>query len=252
MYHIREFYGCNDFNPRPPRGGRRLRRRGCLTPSNFNPRPPRGGRRCNGTPNRGVMWISIHAPREGGDINQIIQQSKTLISIHAPREGGDLPRFAEGMTQLVFQSTPPAGGGATPDRGTEAAGTGISIHAPREGGDGGVVRVEIREVISIHAPREGGDSRHLLSKPSPTRHFNPRPPRGGRPAAEIRRVQDWIFQSTPPARGATLRTVPSCGLPCISIHAPREGGDRGRCSRSGATTGFQSTPPARGATAVFL
>ena len=35
----------NDFNPRPPRGGRRITLNGC-SPSNvnFNPRPPRGGR----------------------------------------------------------------------------------------------------------------------------------------------------------------------------------------------------------------
>ena len=39
---------------------------------------------------------------------------------------------------------------------------------------------EIKILISIHAPREGGDVRTkniLLSN----LHFNPRPPRGGRP-----------------------------------------------------------------------
>ena len=36
-------------------------------PQNFNPRPPRGGRPCN-PGNRAVdVGISIHAPREGGD-----------------------------------------------------------------------------------------------------------------------------------------------------------------------------------------
>ena len=34
-------------------------------------------------------------------------------------------------------------------------------------------------------------------------YFNPRPPRGGRPPAWIRSSPGSIFQSTPPARGAT-------------------------------------------------
>ena len=33
------------------------------------------------------------------------------------------------------------------------------------------------------------------------------------------------FQSTPPARGATKTVVVDDGMPAISIHAPREGGD---------------------------
>ena len=35
-----------------------------------------------------------------------------------------------------------------------------------------------------------------------------------------------IFQSTPPARGATLELWDLVALGRISIHAPREGGDR--------------------------
>ena len=85
-------YGCalGDFYPRPPRGGRRMKRNNCekplrflSTPSarratpaqqgrqhvklDFYPRPPRGGRRnvcCR------QLWsrlISIHALREEGD-----------------------------------------------------------------------------------------------------------------------------------------------------------------------------------------
>ena len=57
-------------------------------------------------------------------------------------------------------------------------------------------------MISIHAPREGGDDKE----------------RGVY-------VIGAIFQSTPPARGATCgagRCGESAG---ISIHAPREGGD---------------------------
>ena len=55
----------------------------------------------------------------------------------------------------------------------------ISIHAPREGGDRPPCLKLLHIFISIHAPREGGDAARKY--PFATR----------------------IFQSTPPARGAT-------------------------------------------------
>ena len=100
----------------------------------------------------------------------------------------------------------------------------ISIHAPREGGDvtdfGG-----IREstAISIHAPREGGD------------HFT-----------DDKHGPPVIFQSTPPARGATLvRLSPEDVLP-ISIHAPREGGDVSASFVLVPTIDFNPRPPRGG------
>ena len=80
-------------------------------------------------------------------------------------------------------------------------------------------------MISIHAPREGGDCNAMLHRAIMS-DFNPRPPRGGRqPVANVV-VAQLIFQSTPPARGATS----------IGVHL---------CLYVGQ---FQSTPPARGAT----
>ena len=58
--------------------------------------------------------------------------------------------------------------------------TGISIHAPREGGDNGWLASNQHIRISIHAPREGGDG-----------------------ARWLRIASKRLFQSTPPARGAT-------------------------------------------------
>ena len=78
----------------------------------------------------------------------------------------------------------------------------ISIHAPREGGDDPEDVRALNCEISIHAPREGGD---LTVK------------RIGK--IKIR------FQSTPPARGATLSSRNQYMAQIISIHAPREGGD---------------------------
>ena len=103
-------------------------------------------------------------------------------------------------------------------------------------------------------------------------HFNPRPPRGGRPGKITGDPYYFTFQSTPPARGATLITRQEQTVLIISIHAPREGGDAGRRHILGLSDHFnprpprggrrhnrdtfarqrvfQSTPPARGATRV--
>ena len=58
------------------------------------------------------------------------------------------------------------------------------------------------------------------------------------------------FQSTPPARGATRPGSPAASEYCISIHAPREGGDATALAIMFAQIQFQSTPPARGATTL--
>ena len=55
------------FNPRPPCGGRRLRRGGRLHRTHFNPRPPCGGRRVAVSPLAGDVVISIHVLRVEDD-----------------------------------------------------------------------------------------------------------------------------------------------------------------------------------------
>ena len=146
----------------------------------------------------------------------------------------------------------------------------ISIHAPREGGDGNFQLILVQIGISIHAPREGGDFWPAWVSGSIC-DFNPRPPRGGRLPATYLPHGTPQFQSTPPARGATLlcciltlyqelfqSTPPARGATAaagtpspqspISIHAPREGGDDLQECMDDCPAGFQSTPPARGAT----
>ena len=56
-------------------------------------------------------------------------------------------------------------------------------------------------------------------------HFNPRPPRGGRRYYDRSTDTIVLFQSTPPARGATQARAADHQMDMISIHAPREGGD---------------------------
>ena len=56
------------------------------------------------------------------------------------------------------------------------------------------------------------------------------------------------FQSTLPARGATIRARDSGAKQHISIHAPREGSDLFQSTIRLTCSLFQSTLPARGAT----
>ena len=101
----------------------------------------------------------------------------------------------------------------------------ISIHAPREGGDEvtGVIQV-IPCTISIHAPREGGDEVQSDAG-AEDKVFQSTPPARGATRRSCAGLCYEKFQSTPPARGATRRLWRRHGSGAISIHAPREGGD---------------------------
>ena len=104
---------------------------------------------------------------------------KTMLLFQStPPARGATPLYLTMNRGRVFQSTPPARG-ATADLQHSPDDVRISIHAPREGGD--VLDDADYDIwgISIHAPREGGDPGRRL-RWRRARHFNPRPPRGGR------------------------------------------------------------------------
>ncbi len=215
-----------DFNPRPPRGGRRLTSWNCGRLPIFQSTPPARGATILGQLARMAYPISIHAPREGGDLS--ISKFKDIlnkISIHAPREGGRRQATALRHFPPLFQSTPPARGATIlrttatsmslfqstpPARGATlypfflSRDMAISIHAPREGGDS-TGRQNLGGCnISIHAPREGGDLRAGLVGSAPT-IFQSTPPARGATGKHPWGAAEGIFQSTPPARGATSR-----------------------------------------------
>ena len=170
------------------------------------------------------------------------------ISIHAPREGGRQVTHFEIPAQSAFQSTPPARG-ATPQAIATSMLLGISIHAPREGGDTASDTRKKRPPRYFN-PRPPRGGRQFLRPAAFVQRtdFNPRPPRGGRLERlveqymvriisihapreggdqPVRILSDLLrgFQSTPPARGATIWKMFLCHRDRISIHAPREGGD---------------------------
>ena len=112
-----------------------------------------------------------------------------------PPRGGRLPSASDTQTDGTFQSTPPARG-ATISKADYSK----------------------KYAISIHAPREGGDKAGKLAGRM-NRNFNPRPPRGGRPAMRLLAKYLDTFQSTPPARGATPPVPPP--LPAALDFNPR-------------------------------
>ena len=123
---------------------------------NFNPRPPRGGRRAFSLVSYRGYLISIHAPREGGDDYNSKTKTKNKNFNPRPPRGGRQQRGTRVPRRQGFQSTPPA-------RGATKANNGIKII----------------QHISIHAPREGGDGTSSCVATA-AKNFNPRPPRGGR------------------------------------------------------------------------
>ncbi len=235
---------------------------------NFNPRPPRGGRR----------FAAISVP------------ISTKISIHALREEGDPRGERNRPPPPNFNPRPPRGGRPTAGRWIPPSAGFQSTPSARR-----ATRVQscgcIRAEISIHALREEGDSVFFFSfslqkhfNPRPPRggrpsilidctivvNFNPRPPRGGRQQIPVSKFPSLTFQSTPSARRATNLRFWFSACRVISIHALREEGDpapqvflthwknfnprpprggrRPKRERINPSATFQSTPSARRAT----
>ena len=166
----------NDFNPRPPCGGRRLRSSDSMrawifqsTPSVWRAtavtswRPPKSS-------------ISIHALRVEGDLHTQGDFSSARISIHALRVEGDGHLGGVGLS------------------------LDISIHALRVEGDRRPARGARLQRISIHALRVEGD-RQVRRRRAGDPHFNPRPPCGGRRWRTGRSDPPLHFNPRPPCGG---------------------------------------------------
>ena len=155
-----ELFRCRpageDFNPRPPRGGRPLRRSIGQPAPVFQSTP--SARRATGMESHPARFrsISIHALREEGDAGAALPCLDTINFNPRPPRGGRHITQNPKKCKSRFQSTPSA------RRATR-----------RLTSWGGVLK------ISIHALREEGDQ--SAQEPASRRSdFNPRPPRGGR------------------------------------------------------------------------
>ncbi len=167
-----------DFNPRPLRRGRPPQGRLQGRSSHFNPRPLRRGRR---SPLLFVTTSRYFNPRPLRRGRQSTHTRRLLASYFNPRP---LRRGRQLLLEYIgaclsFQSTPPAEG-ATALLLVGLVSSIISIHAPCGGGDQAIADCAQAYGISIHAPCGGGDALRR------SRHHG-----------------SFLFQSTPPAEGAT-------------------------------------------------
>ena len=82
--------------------------------------------------------------------------------------------------------------------------------------------------------------------------FQSTPPARGATWCTPQDFFDKLFQSTPPARGATERPAGAEPYTWISIHAPREGGDFQREARCLLGSDFNPRPPRGGRRRGFI
>ena len=127
--------------------------------------------------------------------------------------------------RLRFQSTPPARGATLPVLHFCAIFANFNPRPPRGGRPRWFPPAAPAFPISIHAPREGG-RRHLIN-------FH---------------IAIFIFQSTPPARGATSDQNLTSTLAVFQSTPPARGATAGMGGSATTEKEFQSTPPAWGAT----
>ena len=91
-------------------------------------------------------------------------------------------------------------------------------------------------------PPWGGRRFLVVDEYCSIQYFNPRPPWGGRPSKGFRFGTSTAFQSTPSVGRATTQSVKHEVHKTISIHALRGEGDGGLTAARGSIVPFQSTP----------
>ena len=261
----RDYY----FNPRAPRGARRVAPNDKIVNQLISihvPReghdPPRPRRRHRDNisihvPREGHdshfnmrfyerIYISIHVPREGHDPGGVPRhRRKAFISIHVPREGHDATAFISLLLIALFQSTCPARGTTSCRCSRSFTRRDFNPRAPRGARLEAVKDIERKAWISIHVPREGHDDSVRPSRSHRCAFQSTCPARGTTRHFSLR-CTPAEFQSTCPARGTTV-SQQERGLPqAISIHVPREGHDRRGRDVPGAQPHFNPRAP-RGA-----
>ena len=152
------------------------------TYDNFNPRPPWGGRQRNRAGSHGGSRFQSTPSVGRATFSRLQFVASSRISIHALRGEGDAQPESVIFGLTAFQSTPSVGRATL--RGCALQSTAkISIHALRGEGDShALITCVTKSFISIHALRGEGD--RLFAVPyRRLPYFNPRPPWGGRPSS---------------------------------------------------------------------
>ena len=209
----------------------------------FNPRTPRGVRPGGRSkPARQMRFQSTHPARGATGQGRIVTGRLTFQSTH-PARGATATCWRRPFLAANFNPRTPRGvrrGNGRLHRRREA----ISIHAPREGCDSKINGVSATTVKfqSTHpargaTPRKNGIfglPRYFNPRTPrgvrqagcvftfPCAYFNPRTPRGVRHVPRWRDIRTLTFQSTHPARGATLGIMrPIRKAPDFNPRTPR-------------------------------
>ena len=170
--------------------------------------------------------ISIHASREGSDRAYRHQLVLLCISIHASREGSDTVGDTALAAGVKFQSTLPAREATYSKSSYANSASQFQSTLPAREATGKTATQDAAIIISIHASRGGSDPHHTRLLPGKWLYFNPRFPRGKRRyKQDAIRLLRTLFQSTLPAREATIAGIEQLPFDLISIHASREGSD---------------------------
>ena len=123
-------------------------------------------------------------------------------------------------TQFLFQSTLPLRGATL-----------VGVHTT------------LTPSISIHTPLAGSDDARTGARRPWTTYFNPHSPCGERRGYVQLANGFYLFQSTLPLRGATVRRRPDNGRAIISIHTPLAGSDPSACWNPPTTSNFNPHSP---------
>ena len=190
------------------------------------------------------LRISIHPPRGGWDLHLSTCVCAPCYFNPPTPWGVGLTTDEALLSNYLFQSTHPVGGGTGDPEGVRRLDGQISIHPPRGGWDA----VWIRE-ISNHWPFQsthpvgGGTSIRAPGRASPPISIHP--PRGGWDRHQPCMGLHPVISIHPPRGGWDLPYPCSCTRVGISIHPPRGGWD-GRTDQSLDLRNISIHPPRGG------
>ena len=242
---------------------------------NFNPRPPRGGRRMKKTEREPPTEISIHVLREEDDrIQRLFQQAVQDFNPRPPRGGRPFLTIQRTICLFNFNPRPPRGGRLCRLPAYSHMSR-ISIHVLREEDDffqNSILGIRSRfqstssarrttPAVSANTishtdfnprPPRGGRRWAFCSATLSGKYFNPRPPRGGRLRCRSGAFRKVEFQSTSSARRTTVRWGKSYFAGCYFNPRPPRGGRRSRKFFQFLYLLFQSTSSARRTTKSVL
>ena len=176
-----------------------------LAQRHFNPRAPEG---CNTPVYFSLCSMRCFNPRapRGARLSPAVAPSMPKVFQPTRPARGATAGIAAPVILPAFQPTRPARGATGRDGSVDDIGSKFQPTRPARGATELLGSLVALEGVSTHAPREGRD-RQCLNAIWQRSGFNPRAPRGARPALSSVNESQKVFQPTRPARGATAAGI---------------------------------------------